>query len=93
VRFEAVEEPKTMNPDRYERVALRRDVTEHRLKKGDVAVLVDRAPHPTGGETGVVLEVFNAIAESISVIAVRESHIELLHADEVLTVRSLVAAG
>ena len=82
-----------MKPELYERVALRLDVAEHRLKKGDVAVLVDRVPHPSGGEPGVVLEVFNAVGESISVIAVKESHIEPLRADEVLTVRSLAAAG
>jgi hypothetical protein len=74
-------------------VALRLDITEHGLKKGDVAVLVDRVPHPSGGELGVVLEVFNAIGESISVVAVKESDIEPLRADEVLTVRSLPAAG
>jgi len=82
-----------VKPNLYQRVALRLDVTEHRLKKGDVAVLVDRVPHPSGGEAGVVLEVFNAIGESISVIAVKESDIEPLHADEVLTVRSLAAVG
>lgn len=82
-----------MKPDLYERVALRLDVTEHRLKKGDVAVLVDRVPHPSGGEPGVVLEVFNAIGESISVIAVKEADIEPLHAGEVLSVRSLAVAG
>ena len=82
-----------MKPELYERVALRLDVAEHRLKKGDVAVLVDRVPHPSGGEPGVVLEVFNAVGESISVIAVKESHIEPLRADEVLTMRSLAGAG
>jgi len=82
-----------MKPDLYQRVALRRDVTDHCLKSGDVAVLVDRVPHPTGGEPGVVLEVFNAIGESLSVVAVKESDIEPLRADEVLTVRSLAAMG
>ena len=50
-------------------------------------------PHPTGGEPGVVLEVFNAIGESLSVVALKESDIEPLRADEVLTVRSLAAIG
>ena len=35
-----------MKPDLYQRVALRRDVTDHRLKSGDVAVLVDESPTP-----------------------------------------------
>ena len=67
-----------MKPDLYQRVALRRDVTEHSLRRGDVAVLVDHVPHPAGGEPGVVLEVFNAIGESLSVVAVKESDIEPL---------------
>jgi hypothetical protein len=58
------EEPATMNPDLYQRVALRLDVAEYRLKKGDVAVLLDRVPHPSGGEPGVVLEVYNAVLSS-----------------------------
>lgn len=78
-----------MMPDLYERGVLRRDFNEHFLKKGEVAVLVDRVPHPSGGEPGVVLEVFNALGESISVVAVNESEIEALRADEVLTVRSI----
>ncbi len=83
-----------MKPELYQRVALRRDVADHRLMRGDVAVLVDRVvPHPSGGEPGVVLEVFNTIGESLSVVAVKESDIEPLRADEVLTVRSLAAAG
>jgi hypothetical protein len=88
-----LEETSAKKPDLYERIALRSDLTEHGFKKGDVAVLVDRAPNPFGGEPGVVLEVFNAVGESIAVIVVKESDIEPLHADEVLSVRSLAAAG
>lgn len=76
----------------YQRVALARDLDEHRLKRGDVATLVDHVPHPEGGEDGVVLEVFNAVGESIAVVAVRESDIEPLRADEVLAVRALAEA-
>jgi hypothetical protein len=80
-------------PELYERVALRRDVNGHFLKKGDVALLIDRVPHPSGGGPGVVLEVFNAVGESISVVTVKESEIGALRADEVLSVRSLAHAG
>ena len=65
----------------YQRVALRRDLPEHGLRKGDVATLVDYLPHPEGEEQGCVLEVFNALGESIAVVAVRESDVEGLHAD------------
>ncbi len=62
----------------YERVTLKRDLPEHDLRRGDVAILVDSVPHPEGGEPGCVLEVFNALGESIAVVAVRESDIETL---------------
>jgi len=73
----------------YQRVALVRDIDAHRLKRGDVAVLIDRVPHPAGGEEGVVLEVFNALGETLAVVAVPESAIVPLREDEVLSVRPL----
>lgn len=73
----------------YRRVALKRDLPEHDLKRGDVATLVDYVPHPDGGEQGCLLEVFNALGESIAVVAVPESDIEDLRADEVLAVRPM----
>jgi len=82
-----------MRPPLCQRVALKRDLPEDGLKKGDVATLVDHVPHPEGGEQGCILEVFNALGESIAVVAVRESDIEGLRADEVLAVRPLAKAG
>ena len=76
----------------YQRVALRRDVPGQQLRAGDVAYLVDRVPHPTSGEMGCVLEVFNALGESIAVVTVPESDVEALSADEVLSIRRLVAS-
>lgn len=81
-----------MNRPLYQHVALKRDLPEHNLKRGDVAVLVDSVAHPEGGEQGCVLEVFNALGESIAVVAVRESDVEALRADEVLTVRPMAKA-
>ncbi|HXO29592.1 MAG TPA: DUF4926 domain-containing protein [Thermoanaerobaculia bacterium] len=77
----------------YERVALTRDLGEHGLRKGDVGVVVDYVRHSQGGEDGALLEVFNAVGESIAVVAVRVSDIEPMRADEVLAVRSLAKAG
>jgi len=77
----------------YERVALRRDVGEHGLRKGDVGTIVDRVPHPGGDEDGYVLEVFNALGDSIATLTVRASEVELLRKDEVLAVRPLARAG
>lgn len=77
----------------YEYVALRRDVPEHGLRRGDIAVVTDFVPHPDGGPQGCVLEVFNAVGESIAVVAVAAADVEPLRADEVLTVRSLRRAS
>jgi hypothetical protein len=76
----------------YQRVALRRDLPQHNLRKGDVTTLLDYVPHPEGGEQGCVVEVFNALGESIAVVAVPESDLEELRADEILTVRPLARA-
>lgn len=79
-----------MSIELYEQVALKRDLPEYHLKRGDIATLVDYVPHPQGGEEGCILEVFNAVGESIAVITVAVSDIEPLHADEILSVRTLV---
>jgi hypothetical protein len=57
-----------------------------------VGFLVDHVPHPTGDEEGCLLEVFNALGESLAVVAVRLSDIEPVRADEVLAVRQLAKA-
>lgn len=54
-----------------------------------MATLIDHVPHPGGGEDGYILEVFNAVGESIAVVAVSSLDVEPLRADEVLTVRPL----
>ena len=76
----------------YGQVALSVDVPEFNLKKGDVATLVETVPHPSGGEDGCVLEVFNALGASIAVVTVPESHLEPLRADEILNVRHMAKA-
>ncbi|NES21380.1 MAG: DUF4926 domain-containing protein [Symploca sp. SIO3E6] len=77
----------------YQRVALIYDLPEYNLKTGDVVTLVDYVTHPSGGENGYILEVFNAVGESIDVIAVPMSAIQPLRNDEILTVRSLAKAS
>jgi hypothetical protein len=77
----------------YQEVALTCDLPEYGLRSGDVAMLVDFVPHPTNGEEGCVLEVFNAIGESIVVIAAPISAVEILRQDEILSVCSLAKAS
>ena len=62
----------------YQRVSLNKDFAEHNLKKGDIATLIDKVPHPSGGEEGYVLEIFNAVGESINVIIVPKTAVEVL---------------
>lgn len=74
----------------YQRVSLNQNFPEYHLKKGDIATLIDTVPHPTGGEEGYVLEIFNAVGESINVVIVPCSAVKPLKQDEILTVRSLI---
>ena len=78
-----------MSLEVFTEIALNRDLAEHHLKAGDLATLIDFVPHPQGGELGCVLEVFNAVGESIAVVTVPISAIKPLAANEVLTIRSL----
>jgi hypothetical protein len=77
----------------YERVALTRDLAQFGMKRGDVATLVDRVPHPTDGPEGLVLEVTNALGDSLQVVIVAPEDVEQLHADDVFTVRQLIRTG
>jgi hypothetical protein len=76
----------------YQEVALVRDIPGENLKAGDVAVLVDYVAHPKGGEQGAVLEIFNAVGESIAVVTVPVSAIAPLTSEQVPAVRPLSAA-
>lgn len=77
----------------YQEVALTRDLPDHQLKAGDIGTLVDIVPHPDGGEDGCVLEIFNAVGESITVVVVPKSAVEMLRADAILTMRSFAQAS
>lgn len=72
----------------FKRVALRINLPEYGLRKGDVATIVEHLPGKDT-EDGYALEVFNAIGETIAVIAVPESSVEPLTADEIPSVRPL----
>ena len=82
-----------MTLELYKQVALTRDLPEKNLYKGDVAVLVDFIEHPSGGEQGAILEVFNALGESIDVMTVPISAITDLRADHIPSVRPLEKTG
>ena len=75
----------------FEEVALTKDIPEKRLRRGDVATVVEHHP-VSDGEDGYSLEIFNVLGDTIAVITVEESALEPLTVDEIFSVRSLVAA-
>jgi hypothetical protein len=77
-----------MRLELYQRVMINRDVPDENLKQGDLARLVDYVKHPRGGEDGAVLEIFNALGESIRVAIVPVSAVEALRAEYVPSVRA-----
>ncbi len=72
----------------FDRVALARDLPDEDLRRGDVAVVVERI---TGvdGEAGYVLEVFNALGETVKVVDVPASAVVSLSANDLPAVRPL----
>ena len=82
-----------MKHNRFSRVALAEDLPERRLRRGDVATVVEFHPGRAGQEPGYSLDVLNAVGDTVDVVTVRESQIEALTADELLTVRSLAGAA
>jgi hypothetical protein len=79
-----------MRPKLYQEVAITNDFPDENLKAGDVAMLIDYVRHPNGGEEGAILEVFNAVGETIGVTTVPVSAIAPLRADQMPAVRMIL---
>ncbi len=77
-----------MKIDLFKRVALKIDIPDQGLRKGDVATVVEYLPGKNT-EDGYALEVFNAVGESIAVVMVPESAVEPLTVDKIPSVRPL----
>ena len=80
-----------MKFEMFSRVVLKTDVPEHGLRRGDLATIVEFHPGVPGQESGYSLEVFNAVGDTVAVIALGESKIETLREDEILCTRVLAA--
>ena len=78
-----------MEIELYSEVAITKNFPEENLRIGDVATLIDIVPHPSGGEDGAVLEIFDAVGESIAVTAVPLSAIAVPRPDQMPAVRPL----
>jgi hypothetical protein len=81
-----------MKMELFKRVALRVDLPEHGLRKGDVATIVEHLPGKDC-EDGYALEVFNAVGDTIAVITVSQSAVAPLTADVIPSVRPLAQTG
>jgi len=76
----------------FQEVVLTKDIPEKRLKRSDVATIVEH--HPVAdGEDGYSLEIFNALGDTIAVVTVPESAIELMSEDEIFSVRTFIGIG
>ena len=76
----------------FQEVVLTEDISEKGLKRGDVATVVEH--HPVAdGEDGYSLEIFNALGDTIAVVTVPESAIELMSGDEIFSVRTFIGIG
>ena len=80
-----------MKYELFKDLVLLKDSPEKKLKKGDVATIVEHHPSDTY-EDGYSLEVFNVLGDTIAVVTVSESEIEPLKKSEVFSVRSLEVA-
>lgn len=73
----------------YDRVALRVDVPDKGLKKGDVVTTVEFLQARRDLPNAYVVEAFNAVGETIAVLTVPESDLEALTGNDILMRRSL----
>jgi hypothetical protein len=78
-----------MTIELFSEVALARDLPKARLCRGDIATVIEKLPatEASGGEEGCILEVFNAVGDTIAVLTVPLSAVVPLHSGEVLSVR------
>jgi len=66
-----------MELELYKEVVIIKDLPEYDLRSGDVATLIDFIPHPDQGEEGAILEFFNDLNESVKILAVPKSSIQV----------------
>jgi hypothetical protein len=76
----------------YKDVALRIDVLNKGLQKGDIVTTVEFLEARRDLPNAYVVEAFNAIGGTIAIFTVAEDDLELLTAHDVLSKRTLEAA-
>ena len=74
-----------MRYELFKEVVLTKDIPERKLKRGNVATVVEHHP-VSDGEDDYSLEIFNVLGDTIAVITVPESAIELFTENEIFSV-------
>lgn len=82
-----------MSIELFKEVSLRRDLPVEGLRAGDVGTVVEILPHPASGPRGIMLEVFNAVGDTVAIVTVPETDVDALTANEVFAVRPLSRVG
>ena len=82
-----------MKHELFSHVILAQAFPEYGIRLGDLASVVEHYPGASGQDPGYVLEVYNAVGETVAVISVRESQVEAPRRDERLCVRHTAAIG
>ena len=78
-----------MSPVDFRRVVLTRDLPEHRLRAGDVGVIVEQYPATADNSEGYELEFFSATGQTIAVVSVPAAAVREANPHEVLSVREV----
>lgn len=77
----------------FSTVVLTHDLPESGFRHGDVATIVEQIPATSNREGGYLLEVFDASGNTIDVISVLESEIELPKPNAVVNYREYEKAA
>ena len=77
-----------MKLELYKEAVLTEDVPEYHLKKGDLVMVIDYLENP---EPGYMLEIFDALGNTVGVTAVPERLLEPVQEGERLQVRHIEA--
>lgn len=82
-----------MKYDLFSTVVLACDQPKSGFRRGDVATVVEQIPATPNREGGYLLEVFDASGNTLDVISVLESEIELPKPDAVVNYREFEKAA
>lgn len=82
-----------MKFDLFSTVILTHDLTESGFRRGDVATVVEQIPATANREGGYLLEMFDASGNTLGVISVLESEIELPKPNAVVNYREYEKAA